>query len=196
MTNHTHELVNCDVQVTPALARRIRKAATVEQEVQDASTALVIAAGYDPDELENLRAQVRDQSDDLKERDQELTSFKAMADECATDLTRMRAQLAERDKTIETLEHAHQQTIDIRGLPTEVVDDIQVLVHAIHNGNEAKSAFLAVANYDRAAVDDAMLSIADLKTHLADLERRVIPLDVSLAEGGIKAWLLRRILGL
>ena len=46
------ELVDCRVSVSPALARRIRKAKQAEQSGQDVRGALMIAAGYEPNEID------------------------------------------------------------------------------------------------------------------------------------------------
>ena len=54
MNDSTRELTDCHVRVTPALARRIRKAAFTEQDGRDARSALMIAAGRDPDALSSV----------------------------------------------------------------------------------------------------------------------------------------------
>ena len=210
MNDRIRELVICNVQVTSALARRIRKAAAAEQEGRDARSALMMAAGCDPDELDGLQAQVRSQSDDLDEIAQRLASVKATADERSADLSQVRKKLSERDETIAnlrseekvaegritTLDESLKQSVGIGGLPTNIVDEIRAMVQAFRNGVDPRSAFLAAANYDRDAVDDALNSIDCLKTDKAELESRVAPLNATLVEGGVRAWIVRQILGL
>ena len=210
MSDDTHELVACNVRVTPALTRRIRKAAIAEQEGQDARSALMIAAGYDPDEFDNLQTQVGDLTDDANAAEQRLASLKNKAERCAAELSQARNQLSERGKTVENLrkeqtlasgriaavEDTLRQSVELRDLPSEIAEAIRAVAHAVRGGGDPKSAFLAAANYDRAAVDDALSSIGRLKKINADFECGVAPLNATLEAGGVKAWIVRRALGL
>ncbi len=209
MNNSTHELVDCNVRVTPALARRIRKAAFAEQEGQDARSALMIAAGCDPDELDSLRAQVHDLSDDLDEREQRQVTLKATADKCTADLSQVRKQLGERDDMIADLLREQEeaaarvsalaetliQSMEVRDLPTDFVDNVRTMIQAVRGGDDPRTAFLAAATYDRDAVDEALSSIERLTKANVDLERQVAPLNAALESGGFKAWIARRMLG-
>lgn len=210
MNDGTRELVACNVLVTPALTRRIRKAAFAEHEGRDPRSALMIAAGYDPDEIVSLRARVHELTGDANESKQRLAAVKAKAEKCAADLSLARKHLSERDGTIEDLrrgekmaseriaavEDTLQQSVEIGGLPTEFADDIRSVLHAVRDGDDPRSAFLAAANYDRSTVDDALSSIDRFKTDIADLERRVAPLSATLEAGGVRGWVVRRMLGL
>lgn len=210
MNTGTRELVDCKVRVSPALARRIRKAALAEQEGQDVRGSLMIAAGCEPEELDGLRSQVEDLSKDLDDREYRLASLKVKADQFGADLSQARKLLGERDATVSSLsgeletakgriaalEETLTQSVETRGLPKEVVEKLCAMAHAVRGGDDPRSAFLAAAGYDRDAVDDAMSSIGPLKTANADLERMVTPLRAALGSGGIKAWFVRRILGL
>jgi chromosome segregation ATPase len=196
MNDSTHELVDCHVRVTPALARRIRKAAFSEQEGRDARSVLMIAAECDPDELESLRSQVNKLSDNIDEREQRLVTLKASAENCAADLSKVRKQLGERDDTIASLRKEQEeatarisalaetliQSVEVRDLPTDFVDNVRTTIRAVRDGEDPRTAFLAAAKYDRDEVDSALSSV----------ERA--PLNVILKSGGFKAWVTRRIL--
>lgn len=209
MNDSTHELVDCHVRVTPALARRIRKAAFSEQEGRDARASLMIAAGCDPDELENLQSQVHDLSDDIDEREQRLATLKATTDNCAADLSKVRKQLGERDDMIGDLRREKEeaaahvsalaetliQSVEVRDLPTDFVDNVRTTIQAVRGGEDPRTAFLAAATYDRNEVDGALLSVERLTMANVDLERQVAPLNAALASGGFKAWIVRLILG-
>jgi septation ring formation regulator EzrA len=208
MNDSTHELVDCHVRVTPALARRIRKAAFSEQEGRDARSALMIAAECDPDELESLRSQVNKLSDNIDEREQRLVTLKASAENCAADLSKVRKQLGERDDTIAILRKEQEeatarisvlaetliQSVEVRGLPTDFVDSIRTTIRAVRDGEDPRTAFLIAAKYDRGEVDSALSSVERLTKANVDLERQVAPLNVVLKSGGFKAWVTRRIL--
>ncbi len=209
MNDSTHELVDCHVRVTPALARRIRKAAFSEQAGQDARSALMIAAGCEPDELESLRSQVNDLSGDLDKREQRLSTLQASADKSAADLSQVRKQLGERDDMIANLRREQEeaaarvsalaetliQSVEVRDLPTDFVENVRNTIQAVRGGDDPRRAFLAAARYDRDAVDDALSSVERLTEANVDLERQVGPLNVALESGGIKAWIVRRVLG-
>jgi len=208
MNDSTRELTDCHVQVTPALARRIRKAAFTEQEGQDARSALMIAAGYEPDELESLRSQVHDLSGDLVEREQRLETLKATAGKCIADLSQVRKQLGERDDTIANLRKEQEETaarlsalaktliqsVEVRDLPKDFVDNVRTTIQAVRGGDDPRTAFLAAATYDRGEVDSALSSVERLTKANVDLERQVAPLNAVLKSGGFKAWVTRRIL--
>lgn len=209
MNNSTRELTDCHVRVTPALARRIRKAAFTEQEGQDARAALMIAAGCDPDELESLRSQVRDLSSDLDVSERRQATLKNTADKCDADLSQVRKQLGERDDTIANLRKEQKETaarvsalaetliqsVEVRDLPKDFVDNVQTTIQAVRDGEDPRTALLAAAKYDRNAVDDALSSVERLMKANVDLECQVAPLNVVLKSGGFKAWIVRRILG-
>ena len=208
MNDSTHELVDCHVRVTPALARRIRKAAFSEQEGQDARSALMIAAGYGPDEIGNLQSQVHDLSDDIEERERRLATLKATADKCAADLSQVQTQLGERDDTIANLRKELEeaaarisalaetliQSVEVRDLPPEFVENVRITIRAVRDGEDPRTALLTAAKYDRNAVDDALSSVERLTKANVDLERQVAPLNSVLESGGFKAWAVRRIL--
>ncbi|MBT5240339.1 MAG: hypothetical protein HOL61_07130 [Rhodospirillaceae bacterium] len=208
MNDSMRELVTCNVQATPALTRRIRKAAFAEQNGQDPRAALIIAAGYDPDELNDLRSRVSALTNEASENEQRLAALTAKAEECAVALLDARKRLDERDKTIEsltrkqnstseglaTVEGCLRQSVEKHNLPPEIADNIRSVLQAIRDGDDPRLAVLAAAKYCRAAVDDARSSIDALKTVNADLERQVAPLNAILKTGGLKAWVVRQAL--
>jgi chromosome segregation ATPase len=208
MSESTRELTDCHVRVTPALARRIRKAAFSEQEGRDARSALMIAAGCDPDELESLRSQANKLSDNIDEREHRLATLKASADNCAADLSKVRKQLGERYDTIANLRKEQEeaaarisvlaetliQSVEVRDLPKDFVDNVRTTIQAVRSGDNPRTAFLAAAKYDRGEVDSALSSVERLTKSNVELERQVAPLNVVLKSGGFKAWVTRRIL--
>jgi chromosome segregation ATPase len=209
MNESTHELVACNVLASPALTRRIRKAAFAEQEGQDPRAALMIAAGYKPDEFNSLRTQVNHLTEDANESDHKLSSLKAKSEKCAADLSQTRKQLSEKDgivgslreekklasERITALEDTLRHAVDIHDLPSETTDDIRVLIDNIRSGIDPRSAFLTAADYDRRVVDDALSSVEPLKAVNAELERRAAPINATLDAGGVKAWIVRQALG-
>ena len=210
MNDNTRELVACNVQATPALTRRIRKAALVEQNGQDPRAALMIAAGYDPNEVRDLQLRVSDLTDEAGENYKRLTSLTAKAERCAIDLLEARKQLGEKDKSEQILQREQnvlserlaavkddlQQSVNIHNLPHEIADNIQSVVQAIRGGGDPRSAFLSAAKYDRAAVDGALSSVNALKTVNVDLKSQVAPLNAVLKTGGLKALVVRQVLGI
>ncbi|MCP5075614.1 MAG: hypothetical protein GY947_20280 [Rhodobacteraceae bacterium] len=210
MNTDTRALIDCNVRVSLALARRIRKAALAEEQGQDIRGSLMIAAGYGPEELDGLRSQVESLSKDINDREHRLASLKAKADKLSAGLSQARSQLGERDATVSNLSEELEtakgriaalqetltQSVEIPGQPKDVVEKFRAMTHAVHSGDDPPSAFLAAAGYDRDVVDDALSSIGPLRTANADLERTVTPLRAALGSGGMKAWFVRRILDL
>ena len=208
MNDSIREFVDCNVRVTPALARRIRKAAISEQEGQDTRSALMIAAGCDPAELDSLRSQVHDLSDDLDVNEQSLATLKATINKCATDLSQVRKKLGQRDDMIANLRREQKedavrvstltetlvQSVEVQDLPTDFVDNVRTTLQAVRSGDDPRTAFLAAATYSRDEVDDALLSVERLTKANVDLERQVAPLNSVLKSGGFKAWIVRRLL--
>ena len=190
------ELVDCKVTVSPALARRIRKAKEAEQSGQDVHRALMIAAGYEPDEIDKLKSYLEDMSSALveSERAQEIT--KTTVDRLTTDLTQSRNKVTETNKNLELLKATLSQSVDTNGLPDKLTKNIIYLVEAIRGGEKPQTALLAAAGYNIEDVDDAMSSIEPLKTNITDLETTVAPLRNALASNGLKSWIIRRILSL
>jgi hypothetical protein len=193
------EAVECKVSVSPALARRIRKAQMVEQTGQDAHGSLMIAAGYEPDEVENIRSQLEDMSRDIVAGEQEQVMTKAATEQLTNDLSTARKKLTELDtanKRIDALEETLSQSVETGGLPDEFVANIKYLVEATRGGDNPKSALLAAAGYDLDVVDTAMSSIEVLKVKNAELELVANPLRNVLNSKGVKSWMVRRILNL
>ena len=206
MTSETHELVDCNVQVTLALARRIRKAALAERQGLDARSALMVAAGCDLAELDNLRAQVQALSDDLEEREQGLATLKAASDKRGADLTQARKQLGEREQTASSLRKEFQtaterivaldkslaQCQETQRTQKDMAEKILTVVRAVGIGDDPRAG-----NDDYGcAVDEALSLISSLKEANADLKRQVSPLSAVIESGGVRAWVVRRALGL
>lgn len=84
-------LVECSVQVSPGLARMVRKAAAAEAEGVAANNALLLALNIQPTELTNLREKLRRASEEAKILREEAAEKARQAEEIA-------ARLVERDE--------------------------------------------------------------------------------------------------
>ena len=190
------ELVDCKVSVSPALARRIRKAKQAEQSGQDVRGALMIAAGFKPDEMDTLRSHLEDLSSNLVASEQDQAMTKTTVDRLTTDLAQSRKKLTETNKNLELLKATLSQSVETHGLPDKLTKNIVNLVEAIRGGEKPQTALLAAADYNIKDVDDAMSSIGPLKANITDLELTVAPLRSALASNSLKSWIIRRILNL
>ena len=190
------ELVDCKVSVSPALARRIRKAKQAEQSGQDVRGALMIAAGFEPDEMDTLRSHLEDLSSNLVAREQDQAMTKTTVDRLTTDLAQSRKKSTETNKNLELLKATLSKSVKTHGLPDKLTKDIANLIETIRGGEKPQTALLAAAGYNIGDVDDAMSSIGTLKAKIADLELTVTPLRNVLALKGVKSWIIRRILNL
>jgi hypothetical protein len=190
------ELVDCKVSVSPALARRIRKAKQAEQSGQDVRGALMIAAGCEPNEIDKLRSQLEDMSSALVASEQAEKMTKTTVDRLTTDLTQSRKKFTETSKNLELLKATLSQSVETHGLPDKLTKNIVNLVEAIRAGEKPQTALLAAADYNIKDVDDAMSSIGPLKANITDLELSVAPLRSALASNGLKSWIIQRILSL
>jgi|TARA_B110000263_G_scaffold176788_1_gene154526 uncharacterized protein YaaN involved in tellurite resistance len=190
------ELVDCKVSVSPALARRIRKAKQAEQSGQDVRGALMIAAGFEPDEMDTLRSHLEDLSSNLVASEQDQAMTKTTVDRLTTDLAQSRKKLTETNKNLELLKATLSHSLETHGLPDKLTKDIANLIETIRGGEKPQTALLAAAGYNIGDVDDAMSSIGTLKANIADLELTVAPLRSVLALKGVKSWIIRRMLSL
>ena len=190
------ELVDCKVSVSPALARRIRKAKQAEQSGQDVRGALMIAAGFEPDEMDTLRSHLEDLSSNLVASEQDQAMTKTTVDRLTTDLAQSRKKLTETNKNLELLKATLSHSLETHGLPDKLTKNIVNLVEAIKGGEKPQTALLAAADYNIKDVDNAMSSIGPLKTNITDLEATVAPLRSALASNGLKSWIIRRMLSL
>ena len=190
------ELVDCKVSVSPALARRIRKAKQAEQSGQDVRGALMIAAGFEPDEMDTLRSHLEDLSSNLVASEQDQAMTKTTVDRLTTDLAQSRKKSTETNKNLELLKATLSKSVETHGLPDKLTKDIANLIETIRGGDKPQTALLAAAGYNISDVDDAMSSIGTLKAKIADLELTVVPLRNVLALKGVKSWIIRRILTL
>ena len=190
------ELVDCKVSVSPALARRMRKAKQAEQSGQDARGALMMAAGYEPNEIDRLKSNLEDMSSALLASEQAQEMTKTTVDRLTTDLTQSRKKVTETNKNLELLKTTLSQSVETHGLPDKLTKNIVNLVEAIRGGEKPQTALLAAADYNIKDVDDAMSSIGPLKANITDLELSVAPLRSALASNSLKSWIIRRILSL
>ena len=190
------ELVDCKVSVSPALARRMRKAKQAEQSGQDARGALMMAAGYEPNEIDRLKSNLEDMSSALLASEQAQEMTKTTVDRLTTDLTQSRKKVTETNKNLELLKTTLSQSVETHGLPDKLTKNIVNLVEAIRGGEKPQTALLAAADYNIKDVDDAMSSIEPLKANITDLELSVAPLRSALASNSLKSWIIRRILSL
>jgi len=192
-------LVSCNVQVSPALARRIRKAAMAEQNGQDPRGALMIAADCKPDELTQLRTRVEELSFDLNVGERDHGQLKSKVQKLDGELSKSHKELRELRKAeeqIALLDETLSRSVDMEDLPSEVVAKFRAAADNILGGDEPKSAFLAAADYERLAVDEAISTVGSLRNTVKDLEANVAPLREVLGSGGMKAWIARRVLNL
>jgi len=190
------ELVDCKVSVSPALARRIRKAKQAEQSGQNVRGALMIAAGFEPDEMDTLRSHLEDLSSNLVASEQDQAMTKTTVDRLTTDLAQSRKKSTETNKNLELLKATLSKSVETHGLPDKLTKDIANLIETIRGGEKPQTALLAAAGYNIGDVDDAMSSIGTLKAKIADLELTVTPLRNVLALKGVKSWIIQRILNL
>jgi chromosome segregation ATPase len=199
MNARTAELVNCNVHVSPALARRIRKASLAEENGQDARGALMVAADSNPDELERLQSRVEALSLALDDSEHSHALLKVKADQLALDLSNAQSKLDElklAKEHIASLDETLARSVDMRSLPKKIVEKFRAAVDEIRSGDDPQSAFLTAAGYERNTVDEAMSAIGPLRSSLAEMEVTVAPLREVLSSRGMKAWIVRRILGL
>ncbi|MGY9009331.1 MAG: hypothetical protein ACKVI7_06590 [Rhodobacterales bacterium] len=190
------ELVDCKVSVSPALARRMRKAKQAEQSGQDARGALMMAAGYEPNEIDRLKSNLEDMSSALLASEQAQEMTKTTVNRLTIDLTQSRKKVTETNKNLELLKATLSQSVETHGLPDKLTKNIVNLVEAIRGGEKPQTALLAAADYNIKDVDDAMSSIGPLKANITDLELTVAPLRSALASNSLKSWIIRRILSL
>jgi predicted nucleic acid-binding Zn-ribbon protein len=190
------ELVDCKVSVSPALARRMRKAKQAEQSGQDARGALMMAAGYEPNEIDRLKSHLEDMSSALLASEQAQEMTKPTVNRLTIDLTQYRKKVTETNKNLELLNATLSQSVETHGLPDKLTKNIVNLVEAIRGGEKPQTALLAAADYNIKDVDDAMSSIEPLKANITDLELTVAPLRSALASNSLKSWIIRRILSL
>ena len=190
------ELVDCKVSVSPALARRMRKAKQAEQSGQDARGALMMAAGYEPNEIDRLKSNLEDMSSALLASEQAQEMTKTTVNRLTIDLTQSRKKVTETNKNLELLKATLSQSVETHGLPDKLTKNIVNLVEAIRGGEKPQTALLAAADYNIKDVDDAMSSIGPLKVNITDLELTVAPLRSALASNSLKSWIIRRILSL
>ena len=190
------ELVDCKVSVSPALARRMRKAKQAEQSGQDARGALMMAAGYEPNEIDRLKSNLEDMSSALLASEQAQEMTKTTVNRLTIDLTQSRKKVTETNKNLELLKTTLSQSVETHGLPDKLIKNIVNLVEAIRGGEKPQTALLAAADYNIKDVDDAMSSIGPLKANITDLELSVAPLRSALASNSLKSWIIRRILSL
>ena len=190
------ELVDCKVSVSPALARRIRKAKQAEQSGQNVRGALMIAAGFEPDEMDTLRSHLEDLSSNLVASEQDQAMTKTTVDRLTTDLAQSRKKSTDTNKNLELLKATLSKSVETHGLPDKLTKDIANLIETIRGGEKPQTALLAAAGYNIGDVDDAMSSIGTLKAKIADLELTVAPLSNVLALKGVRSWIIRRILNL
>jgi chromosome segregation ATPase len=156
----------------------------------------MMAAGYEPNEIDRLKSHLEDMSSALVASEQAQEMTKTTADRLTTDLTQSRKKVTETNKNLELLKATLSQSVETHGLPDKLTKNIVNLVEAIKGGEKPQTALLAAAGYNIGDVDDAMSSIGTLKANIADLELTVAPLRSVLALKGVKSWIIRRMLSL
>ncbi len=199
MEDGRFELVNCNVSVSPRLARRIRKASIAEQNGCDALDALLIASDHKPGEVAQLRSQVVELSMGIEEGEADLALIKSKADEYKSDLTEARLKLKElklAKEQIASLSQTLSRSVTLDRLPQEAAEMIRKISDDISTGNDPHVVLLAAAGYDGGTVEDAISTARNLKSTIANIEAELTPLRETLQSGGLKAWIVRRAIGL
>ena len=199
MEDDTLELVSCNVSVSPKLARRIRKASMAEQNGCEARDALLIAADRKPGEVEQLRSQVVELSLVIEESEADLALIKSTVDQYKSDLTEARLKLKElklAKEQIASLSLTLSRSLALDGLPEEAAEMIRKVSDDISTGNDPHNVLLAAAGYEDGAVEDAISMVGKLKSTVANIEAELTPLRETLRSGGLKAWIVRRAIGL
>ena len=199
MSKGNSNLVNCNLQVSPALARRFRKAVQAEEDGHDPRNALMIAADCKPNEITLLRARVEELSFDLDVSENEHAKLNLKVHQSADELSIANSKLGELKKAKEQivqLEETLSRSVNMQDLPNKVVNRLRTAVDQIVVGDDPKTTLLAAADYDRHVVDEAMSAVERLRSNVKNLEVAATPLRDVLGSGGIKAWIARRVLGL
>ena len=199
MEKDNFELVNCNVSVSTSLARRIRKASIAEQNGSEPRDALLFAAGHNPGEVEQLRSQVVELSMVIEKGEADLELIKSKADQHKSDLTEARLKLKElklAKKQIASLSLSLSRSLTFDGLPEEVAKMIRKVLEDISTGNDPHDVLLAAAGYDNGTVEDAISISEKLKSNVANIEAELKPFREILRSGGLKAWIIRRAIGL
>lgn len=205
MKTPARELVDCTVQVTPSLARRLRKAALAEHQGQDASSALMAAADRDPKELETMRAQVQDLTSDLDEERGRAELLTATVGKLTAELSKARAQLGARDEaSLEQQKEREAATKRIAELADTIEQTKRDLAINRERAQKFRDTLLSIPDDpasrptlddDLSALDEQALSvIGSLKEVLGELKRQLAPLHSALEAGGMRAWIVRRVL--
>jgi hypothetical protein len=199
MNKSNSNLVNCNLQVSPALARRFRKAVQAEENGHDPRNALMIAADCKPNEITLLRARVEELSFDLDVSENEHAQLNLKVHQSVDELSIAHTKLSELNKAKEQivqLEETLSRSVNMQDLPDTIANKLRAAVNQIVVGDDPKTTFLAVADYDRHVVDEAMSAVGALRSNVKNLEVAATPLREVLGSGGIKAWIVRRVLSL
>jgi hypothetical protein len=177
-------LVECLVRVTPALARRIRKAAELEAAGTATAAALLGAAGVPPGRIEGLETEIerlsgelarsqRDAEDrgvaidrlraTLKERESELTQLRRTHGNAGQELAAARRELGaaetRRAADAETAAKLRAQLaagVSLAKLDAASAGEVRKLVERLGEGGDFRSAALTAAGYDESEVADAL----------------------------------------
>ena len=177
-------LVECLVRVTPALARRIRKAAELEAAGTATAAALLGAAGVPPGRIEALEAEIERLSGELarsqreaedrgvavdrlraslKERESELTQLRRAHGNAGQELAAARRELGaaetRRAADAETAAKLRAQLaagVSLAKLDTATAGEVRKLVERLGEGGEFHAAALTAAGYEESEVTDAL----------------------------------------
>jgi chromosome segregation ATPase len=207
-------LVECAVRVSPALARRIRKAAELETGGTPAAAALLAAAGVAPGRIEALETELaelrreaetrRDEAERrgveldrsksaLKEREAELTQARRAHGAASQELAAARRELAAGDSrgseasaAITSLRREVAAGVSLAKLDDASSGLVRTLVQRLDEGGDQRTALLTLSGYDADKIDEA----------LAEARRpELLAASALLAQGGWRAALLKWLLG-
>jgi septal ring factor EnvC (AmiA/AmiB activator) len=177
-------LVECAVRVSPTLARLIRKSAAAEAEGASAVDALLTPIGSRAGEVEQLRDQIKQLTDELgvahvsvKRLRQDMDASKADLARCFQDRAELErrlkvanaldekrrekiadaeARLADLEKAVTRQEAALHQSISVDGLDESAAFTIRTLKDRLSRGDEVRAAALIAGGYDPRQVEAAM----------------------------------------
>jgi hypothetical protein len=177
-------LVECAVQVSPNLARLIRKCAVTEAGGASARNALLASAGLRANEVEELRDHAKLLAEQLEEkreiaeqlqrrlnatevvaveRDQEriklrrhLKKAAETEQESRQTAAALKAQIAQLQMTIVGLEDDLRRSISTEGLDERTALALKTFKNRLSPGEDIKTAALGIAGYELLEIEDAI----------------------------------------
>jgi chromosome segregation ATPase len=180
-TQPAASFVECAVQVSPTLARYIRKCATAEADGSSARDALLSPLGFRGDELALLKEQIKHLSAELHEareaveelrqsadaangviakRDKEQLELRRLLREANEKAEQDRANAAAIEKRLAELmgreEAVLRSSISVADMDKHTARAVKKFADRLRHGGDAKKASLAAAGYDLSRIEAAI----------------------------------------